>query len=195
MALERLLASLEHEATAQADALLAQARAAATRVAAASAERAAVRKRETLDARERAQRMHAELALARARRAARARVLEARARLLARVFAAAGDALAAAARSAAFTEALGQRLAAARVCLGEGDVVVRCAPALVEPIRQLVRGQREIAVRADAAVATGFVMATGDGAIAVDETLATRLSRRQQELALAVMAALDVRAS
>ena len=88
MALQDLLASLERDATAEADALLEAARARAARIAADAAARTAQRRRETLEVKERELVAAAELAAAQARRTARARTLQARERAIERVFAA-----------------------------------------------------------------------------------------------------------
>jgi vacuolar-type H+-ATPase subunit E/Vma4 len=194
MGLERLLASLEHDAQVQADALLADARERAARATAEAHERATRRKDDTLAAREHAQRTAAELALARARRAGRARVLEARAHLLDQVFRAAQERLPAAAASAEFRATLPDRLAAARACFGGAPAVLRCAPQLLDPLRKAVGRANGVTLRADAGVATGFVLESTDGALAVDETLATRLAQQRQALAVAVLAALQAEA-
>jgi len=195
MALERLLSSLERDAAQQVDALLAAARARAERVTRTADEQDARCKSETLEARERAQRAAVELALARARRAARGRVLEARARLLEQVFGAARDRLPAAADSQAFRAALPARLAAARACLGDSPAAVRCAPALLPALRELSRETEGLALQPDPAIATGFVVASCDGALEVDETLERRLRRRRPALAIAVLRALEEQAS
>jgi vacuolar-type H+-ATPase subunit E/Vma4 len=195
MGLDRLLASLEQDARNQADALLAGAREQAARAATEAHARVTRRKSETLAAREHARRTAAELAVARARRAARARVLEARARLLEQVFAAARERLPAAAASAQFLAAIPERLAVARACFGGAPVVLRCAPTLLGPLRNAVGTADGVTLAADPAVATGFVLVSPDGALAVDETLDTRLAQRRQELAVAVLAALGPEAA
>lgn len=190
MALHDLLASLERDARAEADALLAAARDRAARVGADAAARVARRRGETLGAREQALRAAAELAVAQARRAARARVLTARAAAMERVFAAAGAALPAAATSPPFLGSLPARLAAARACVGDAPAGVRCAPGLAAAV-QKVAGPNGLRVVADPAVATGFVLAADDGSLEVDETLAAQLARHRPQLAVDIVRALD----
>jgi vacuolar-type H+-ATPase subunit E/Vma4 len=190
VALEHLLASLEREAVAQAESLVADARARAATATAAAEARVAGRRRELLDERERRQRATAETALVAARRAARGRALEARARLLERVFAVASARLPSVIGEDAFRAVLPARLAAARACLGGAPAVLRCAPSLATELRRRAKGDG-VAVEPDAAVATGFLVATRDGAVEVDETLQHALERRRPRLALDVVRALD----
>jgi vacuolar-type H+-ATPase subunit E/Vma4 len=192
MALDHLLASLERDATAEAAALLTEAKAGVARVTAAAEAHVARRRAETLGVREQELRAAAELAVARARRAARARVLDARARAIARVFAGVQARLPAAAGSAAFHATLPARLAAARACAGDAPVAVRCAPDLAPHMRSALAGAAPaVAVQPDAAIATGFVLATTDGSLEVDETLEARLARRRQELTVDVARELE----
>ena len=89
MALDHLLAGLEREAAAQADALLAGARTEAARITAEADARLARRRTVEFGAEEAKLRGAAEAALGAARRSGRGQVLEARGRFLDRVFAAA----------------------------------------------------------------------------------------------------------
>jgi vacuolar-type H+-ATPase subunit E/Vma4 len=175
----------------QAEALLAEARARAASITAAADERIGRRRSDALEAHERERRAAAELAVARSRRAARARLLAVRAGLLERVFAAATARLPDAAAGPAFRAELPARLAAARAALGDGPATLRGAPSLLATLRQMVKEGDGVAVRADPVVATGFVLASCDGALEIDETLATRLARRRQELALEIMRAIE----
>ena len=195
MALQDLLASLERDATAEADALLEAARARAASIAADAAARTAQRRRETLEVKERELVAAAELAAAQARRTARARTLQARERAIERVFAAVTAGLPDAAGSPAFLAALPARFAQARACVGETPGVVRSAPALVRALRKLAAGTEDLKVVADKAVATGFVLSAGDGSLDVDETLTARLARRRPQLAVDIAHALDEAAS
>jgi vacuolar-type H+-ATPase subunit E/Vma4 len=191
MALDHLLASLERDATTEAAALLANARTEAASLTAEAAARITRRREATLGTQELALRAAAELAVAQARRAARARVLDARARAIGRVFTAVEERLPAVAVSPPFRGALAARLAAARACIGEGPAAIRCAPGLAPDLRRHIGGAKDLDVRPDPAVPTGFVLASGDGTLEVDETLSARLARRKQELAVEVARALE----
>ena len=195
MALQDLLASLERDATAEAKALIDTARARAASITADAAARATQRRREQLAEQERALLATTELATAQARRAARARALQARERAVERVFAAVTAALPDAAASPAFLAALPARLAQARDCVGETPAVLRCAPALAPELRKLAAGTEGLSVVADAAMATGFVLSLCDGSLDVDETLAARLARQRPLLTVAIARALDEAAS
>ena len=190
MALQDLLASLERDARADADTLLTEARARAAGLLSDADTRMTLRREETLHIAERARRAAGELAVALASRAARARVLEARARAIERVFAAVTAELPAALASPGYLQALPERLAAARGCLGDTPAAVRCAPPLLPAIRALA-GSPPLAVTADAAVGNGFVLAACDGSLAVDETLEARLTRRRAALVVEIARALD----
>lgn len=197
MALEHLLAALEREAAERAQALIAGARAESDRIAAAAEERVTRRRRETLGPREAALRATAERTLAETRRAARRAQLEARGRLLDRVFAAARELGPPAVAGDAYRRALPAFLAQALACVGAAPAVIRCSPALARPIRALVATlEREgLTVEPDARVGSGFVLTTGDGKISVDHTLEARLARAESRLALEALRALDLAAA
>lgn len=193
MPLDQLLAALERDARGQADRLLAEARAEAQRVTDA-AEREVVRRREaTVGAREREQRAALEQALSKVRRAARRDVLEARDRLLERVFAAARTALPAAISTPAYGATLTRRLEAGLVCFdGAETVVLRCSPPLVDVLTAAAPAHAGIRVQGDAEVGSGFRLTTADGSIEVDDTLETRLAARRLRLAREALRRLDL---
>jgi V/A-type H+-transporting ATPase subunit E len=190
MALQDLLASLERDARAEADALLTDARARAAGLQADADARMELRRRDTLEIAERAHRATGELAVAQASRAARARVLEARARAIEHVFAAVTAELPAAIASPAYLQSLPLRLAAARACLGDTPAAVRCSPSLLPALRAIA-GTPPLAVTTDGALGPGFVLAACDGSLDVDETLTTQLARRRPQLVIEVVRALD----
>jgi vacuolar-type H+-ATPase subunit E/Vma4 len=193
MPLEHLLVALERDADAQAQELRAEARAAAATVASACEERLARRRREVVGAREAELRAAAELALGEARRVGRRAVLEARQRLLERVFAAAQTALPDAGAGANYRGALPGHVAEAVACIGDEPGVIRCPATLVPALRAAVTRYKQLEVRVDATIAAGFRLATADGGIEVDHTLAGHLERSRPRLALELLARLSAK--
>ncbi len=193
MPLDHLLAALERDATAQAERLVAEARATADRLTSAAVEAIECRRGETLGAHEREQRAVVQAALSAARRGARGDVLEARERLLDRVFAAARTALPQALAHPAYRAALPERLAAALACVEEGgEAAVRVPAALAADVRTAVSGNGLMTVRVDHAAGSGFRLATADGTLEVDDTLETRLDTQRPRLARDVLRQLEV---
>ncbi|HXF96362.1 MAG TPA: V-type ATP synthase subunit E [Gemmatimonadales bacterium] len=194
MALEHLLAALEREAAEQAQALIAAAQAECARITAASEERAAEYRRRALAPREAELRAEAERALAAARREARRAELDARARLLDRIFAGARELFPVTIAGEAYRRALPGFLAEALACVGPGPARVRCHPALTEAIRHALgnAGRGEVTVEPDPAVGSGFVLTTADGRVTVDHTLESRLARARPRLALEALRALGL---
>jgi V/A-type H+/Na+-transporting ATPase subunit E len=191
VALEQLLAALETDARAQADRLLAEARAAAQRIEQEAEERAGQRRDLVLEERGRDLRTAAEGALADARRRGRCAALTARAQFVEQVFDAAREQLAAAIDRPDYRAALPGILAEALAALGdEAKVTVRCAPALVADIRRAARAPA-CAVTADDRVGAGFTAATADGDIEIDATLEARLVRLRPLLAIQLLAELE----
>jgi vacuolar-type H+-ATPase subunit E/Vma4 len=187
MPLAHLLAALERDAAAQADALLAGARATAAAIARDADERLARRRSDVLGAREAELRAAAEAGLGEARRAARRGVLEARQRLLERVFAAARALFPRALADDAYRAALPEHLAQALSAVGEEAAVIRCADALVPAVRAALARKKHLAVQGDAAAPPGVTVVTADGAITVDNTLDGRLERLRPRLALEIV--------
>jgi vacuolar-type H+-ATPase subunit E/Vma4 len=193
MPLDHLLAALERDATAQAERLVAEARVTADRLTSAAAEAIERRRGETLGAYEREQRAVVQAALSTARRAARRDVLEARERLLDRVFATARAALPQALAHQAYRAALPERLAAALACVEEaGEAALRVPAALAADVRTAVSGNGRVTVRVDHAAGSGFRLATADGSLEVDDTLETRLDAQRPRLARDVLRQLEV---
>lgn len=189
MALEDLLAALERDAAEEMARTEAAAQAAAAALLAATAA-AAGRQRETaLAARREALQRGTDRELTAVRRAARRTELEARAALIERVFAAARERLPAAIRSPAYQERLPVWLAAALAGTGDAPAHIRCAPALLTTVRHLVVDRPGLTVEADRAVASGFVIT--QERLTVDATLASRLTLRRADLAIALVADLE----
>ncbi|HYL56630.1 MAG TPA: V-type ATP synthase subunit E [Gemmatimonadales bacterium] len=190
MALDHLLAALERDATAQAEALRTEARATVAAVTREADERVAQRRRDALVSREAAVRQSTESALADARHASRRRMLDARQRLLDHVFAAAHVLFAEAVNGAAYRAVLPHHIAEALEAAGDEPALIRCPEALVPVVQPIVASQARVTVRGDPGVPPGLVVTTTDGAIEVDQTLDGRLERLRARLALAVMARL-----
>lgn len=190
MALDHLLAALERDATAQAEALLAEARATAAAVTREADERVAQHRRDALAARESTVRESTESALAEARRESRRRMLDARQRLLDRAFAAAHALFPDAVNGACYRAALPRHVVEALEAAGHEPVVVRCRDALVPVVQPIVASQARVTVRGDPGVPPGMVVTTTDGTMEVDQTLDGRLDRLRTRLALEVMARL-----
>lgn len=190
MPLEHLLSALEREARAQADALLAEARATAAQIAREAEERLAQRRGAVLGARAAELRRAAAAALAEVRWNGRRAVLEARQRLLDRVFAAAHALFAGAVAGEAYGAALPAHLTEALRSVGDEPAVIRCPAALAPRVRAAVAGREQVTVDADPAARPGIVVVTRDGAIVVDNTLEGRLERLRLRLAIAVLARL-----
>jgi vacuolar-type H+-ATPase subunit E/Vma4 len=190
MALADLLAALEREAAAQAEARRAAARAAAAEIARSADERLERRRSEAALARETELRRAAETALDEARRAARRSVLDARERLLERVFAAARGLLPEAMARDGYRAVLPRHVADALRAVGDQPAVVRCPDALGDAVRAALGPRRDVTVETDPAAPPGITAGTTDGAVAVDNTLPGRLDRARPRLAIAVLARL-----
>lgn len=191
MALEHLLAALERDAEATAEAELSAARAEAVRIEAESAARVEQRRASFVATRERELRAAGATAAAEVRRRTRRAILEARQRLLDRVFTAAEHRLRAAVDDPAFVERLGEYLAEARTYLGDGPVIARCRPELAARVRRLAAKAKSVTVVTDPAAGTGIRLSAADGAVEVDNTLDARLARLRPRLALEVLQRLE----
>jgi len=186
-----LLAALERDAGAQAQAILAAAQGEAERVASETEARIAGQRAAARATTEAAHRGELERDLARIRREAQARVLAARARLIDRVTGAVQQLLPETINQPGYLETLGPAMREATAGVGDSPVEIRCTPALVASLRRLVAGRADTAVTADAAVGTGFRLRTTDGAVEIDATLESRLARDRERLALAALALLE----
>lgn len=183
MALDELLRTLERDATAEADAIVAEARAFAAQL-----DESTARARQARDAADAAHATATAQAASDGARhdadhRARTQALTARAAMLARVRAAALAALPEA--LARHAEALGPRLVeAARACAGDAPGELRCAPVLREHV-----GATALRVVEDPAL-TGVIIALDRG-VRIDATLAAVLARAWPRLAAAALATID----
>jgi vacuolar-type H+-ATPase subunit E/Vma4 len=193
MALDHLLAALERDAATEVERITAAAQADTETIRAEADRRLGARRADALGAREAEARAAAAASLGEVRRRARAEVLAARQHALERVFAAAGRALPDAGRRAGYLAALPAELAAALACVGDSASVIRCAPSLAATIKPLVRDRAACRVEPDRAIGAGFIVATTDGVIEVDATLAGRLERLRDHLALEILRQLEQR--
>ena len=193
MGLEHLLEALERDADAQVEQLLAEARAEADRISTESAAALEQRRRETTSACDSARVQEVEHAVTLARREARRSILEARERLLERVFAAARAELPAAAAGPAYRASLPAALRGALSAVGGDHAVIRC-PEILAPELERARphGSRAVPVEVDPAGGSGFRVASADGAVEVDDTLESRLDRLRFVLARRVLAQLEL---
>lgn len=191
MALEHLLTLLERQAAAQADAALAAARERAERIKADAATRLEQRRATAASARADELRKATEREVAAAQRRARHAVLEARQRLLDRVFEAAAAELPKAARRPEFLERLPLDVAEARSYLGDGAATVRCHPDLAPAVQQVVAADSRLTVVADPAAGSGVRLVSEDGSVEVDHTLEARLAQLRPQLALDVLHMLE----
>jgi len=185
VALDELLAALTRDAQAEADRVLTTARAEAASIAAASETEVDRRRANVLDTRMAELEQDVERALSEARLAARREVLEARERLLDRVFAAVKEGLAGALDHPRFREGLPQRLAEGLSAFGPAEtVVVAAPPRLAATVKRLLDGRASL--EKDPAI-LGVCLRSADGAVRVDATLDARLDTRRRELARAAL--------
>lgn len=191
MPLDHLLAALERDGGAQAEALLTDARATAAAITREADELVARRRADALGTREAELRGAAEVALGEARRAARLAVLAARQRLLERVFTAARDLFAEAVAGDTYRAALPTHLAEALNAVGDAPVLIRCPETLVPAVRAVVARKKHLTVQGEPAARPGITIVTTDGGIEVDNTLEGRLERLRARLALDVLARLE----
>lgn len=191
MPLSDLLAALERDAGAQKDALLDAARADAERVTSATEARLALRRSAARAVTEAARRGELERDLARARRAARAQVLEAQAQLLGRVDQAVRRLLPEAVTRDEYRPTFVAALREALSDVGDSPVEIRCSPSLTSAVRDLVRARPGTSVASDPTVGSGFRVDTTDGRVEIDGTLEARYARDRAPLMLAALGWLE----
>ena len=190
MPLEHLLDALKRDAAAQATALAAEASAQAAAITAESDGRATRRRTDVLSARRGELVAAMELALADTRRTARRAALDARARLLDRVFDTARGLFSAEVGAAPYRAALPHQLAAALRAAGDDPAVIRCSKTLAPHVRAALPPESRAEVRVDAGVGPGFRVTAGGGVMEVDATLEGRLERLRPALAITLLARL-----
>ncbi|MDH4130761.1 MAG: V-type proton ATPase subunit E [Gemmatimonadota bacterium] len=191
MALEKLLEVLRREAEAEVAAIQAAARAEAEASLARCDADLAARRASFETERDAVRQTAVELALGVARRDARRAVLEARERLLDRVFTAARSQFAGVLPRAEYRAGLPGQLDEAARCLGGRGATVRCHPALRKELEPLVGSHPSLRLAADTGAGSGFKVASEDGAVEIDATLEDRLARSQERVRQEVMAALE----
>ena len=191
MPLEHLLAALERDGGAQAEALFTEARATAAAIAREADELVARRRADTLSRRDAELRGAAEVAMGEARRAARRAVLNARQRLLERVFKAARDLFAEAIMGDTYRAALPTHIAEVLNAVGDAAGVIRCPETLVPAVRAVVARKKHVTVQGEPRARPGLIFATADRTIEVDNTLEGRLERLRARLALEVLGRLE----
>lgn len=125
--------------------------------------------------------------LAEARRMARARELDARHTVLARVMDRARGLLPEAARSEEYRRALPTHLADALSYLEGVPCRVRCPPSCEPVLRALAVQHDGVSLEVDESVGPGFVAEALDGSVVIDNTLAARLARMQSQLAVELL--------
>jgi vacuolar-type H+-ATPase subunit E/Vma4 len=187
MAIAELIAELERQGESEAERVIAHARADAERRitearARADQREAAWREPEAKRLEEATRRV-----LADARRAANQEVLRARQQLLDRVLEMARRRLNSVGDEPAFRTALPALVREALVYLERDEVVIRCAPALVEWVTPLIEGRAGASVVGDSAVGPGVVVESRDGKVTVDNTMGARLDRLAPILALDIV--------
>lgn len=191
MALEHLLAALERDTEEQVSALLqeAAARAAAIRD---ETESAVTEQLATFEHRRRtALTAEAGTEVAEARERAGRRRLEARAAFLSAVFERARERLDEAAAREAGRAALVEQAREAVSFLGGAPGLLRCSPALAEPLTAAFPAGTSVEIRPDRTAPPGFTVTTADGHLTVDGTLAPRLERLRPQLAVDLMARVE----
>jgi vacuolar-type H+-ATPase subunit E/Vma4 len=190
MALEELLEVLRRETEAEATAILADAQAEAEAIRARCDADLATRSERLRSEQETIRRSAVELAVAQARRDSRRDLLEARERMLGRVFARAREQFPGALDSPEYQAGLSTRLNEALACLAARAGTVRCHPELEPALAPLLGSRPGVTLTADPSVGSGFKVASDDHSVEIDGTLEGRLERTRDRMKQTVMAAL-----
>lgn len=191
MALEQLIEVLRQGTEAEVAAILGAARTEADSIRARNDAELSERRAREQAAREAQRASVIELALTTGRRTARREELEARQRLLDRVFAAAAAEFGAALGRAEYRAALPALVSEALGCLGGREGTLRCHPSLLADLKRIVGTRPALRIVGDPAAGSGFRLVSNDGAVEVDGTLEDRLLRRATRLAVEVAARLE----
>lgn len=189
--LDPLLEELERAASRELAARREAACAEAERIRQATAVRAAERRAQALRECEARVRVEHEGALAEARRAAQARLLDARWGLVDRVLTAALAELPALAERAASDAVLVERTKEVLSYLGDAPAVLHAAPALATRVQHVLAGRDAVRVETDPGALTGLRAVSADGRVVVDDTLEARLRRMRAALAIEIMRAAE----
>jgi vacuolar-type H+-ATPase subunit E/Vma4 len=190
VSIDALLSLVGRQADTEAGALLAAAEARARAIIAAAEAQVATRREREL-ARVAGERRHAmACATAAAARGHREAWLRERDRVLDRVFAEAGQALAVAGLER-YERHLGPAVDDTLRYLERLPSVLRCRPEAAPVVQRLVAGRADVTVEASAEASAGILGEAADGSVVVDNTLTAWLARRRPELAAALAARLD----
>jgi vacuolar-type H+-ATPase subunit E/Vma4 len=193
VSIDALLSLVGRHADAEANALLAAAEARARAIIAAAEAQVATRREREL-ARLAGERRHAmACATAAAQRGHREAWLRERDRVLDRVFAEAGQALAVAPLHR-YERSLGSVVDDTLRYLERIPSVLRCRPEAAPLVERLVAGRAEVTVEPDTEAGAGILGEAADGTVVVDSTLVAWLARRRPELAAALAARLETAA-
>jgi len=185
MALADLIARLERDAETRADQLDREATAQAEALRAEASRLLSQRREQELTRRRTERRVRHEGALAEARRAARGARLRAQHALLERIFARARALLPEAASSAEYCALLPAHYAEARRYVEGLKVIVRCHPSSAIWLHGT---DAEATFVEDAAAAPGVLVWAADGSVAIDNTLPARVQRLEAKLAVELLA-------
>jgi vacuolar-type H+-ATPase subunit E/Vma4 len=191
MALAELLRTLEEDAAARREALLARARADAERLRAESGADLARRRAAALAAREAELRATAARATEVARRQAARRLLETRSGALERIRRRTETQLAERAADPAWLPALARDVELALEYVGPVPAVVEAPAALLEYLRGTITGLAHVTLEPAGGGRRGLVVRSADGSLTVDATLESRLARAWPRLAIDLAARLE----
>jgi vacuolar-type H+-ATPase subunit E/Vma4 len=191
VALEHLIEVLRQGTEAEVAAILGAARTEADTIRARNEGEVAERRAREQAAREAQRASVIELALTTGRRTARRAELEARQRLLDRVFAAAAAEFGAALERPEYRASLPALVTEAVGCLGGREGTLRCHPTLQRELKRIVGARPGVRLVGDQAAGSGFKVMSDDGAVEIDGTLEDRLLRRATRLAVEVAARLE----
>lgn len=122
-------------------------------------------------------------------------MLEARDALLDRVFARAGERLAAALERPAARERLVERAREALGLVPRGDIVIHCSPGVAAVLEDALEDARErdgaLRIETDPRLPAGFRVEAAGGALWVDATLDSLLAQQRPALAVEVLRRLE----
>ena len=187
MGVEALRTAVEAVGRARVAALLREAEALAAELRAEAESVASRRREEVLRHEEAALRREPRARVATAFSEAQKRTLEARADLVERVFAMAGELAPALLEGPEAREMLVARAEEALTHISGGDVVITASSGVAAVLEDALAGRRGVTVERDPGLAAGFRAACGDGNLVVDATLPSLLSHHRATLAIEVI--------
>jgi vacuolar-type H+-ATPase subunit E/Vma4 len=190
MALDQLIQVLRLEAEAEIAAIEQAARTETETIRTRTDTDLAAHRDKVLAERDAQRRVIVEQALAVARRDARRSVLQARERLLGRVFAAARGRFPQVLVVTDFRATLPPQLAEALECLADRQGTLRCHPELRQELERLVGTRPGVRIVPDPAIGSGFKLVSDDGKMEIDATLEDRLARLEKHVRQDVLAEL-----